>query len=166
MNNVNMKAKRLPSDYEITARIGNRMLALKYDTGAKYTVISVGAFDKSLAEKGLETFKAYCEEHCSNKYKGDFISATGDPFKGYLITAHDVKIGNNVLRDFRYYLVVENKRDIALLGFDFIDKCKRSADAYGDILITAFDGYGKLDGVMENDEVMAYIDSLGVNGLD
>lgn len=162
LNKVNITAHRIDSLYELNAVITGKAVTLKYDTGAKYTVISVGMLDDSVTEKGLEAFKAYCEKHCPEKYKGDFISATGDPFKGYLVSAHDVRIGNEVIRDFRYYLVVENKRDIALLGFDFIDRCKRSADAYGDILITEFDevGYGKLDGVMENDDVMAFIDSL------
>ena len=162
MNKVNIIGHRIESTHQVNTNISQRAVILKYDTGAKCTVISAGMLDDSLTESDLQMFTAFCEKNCPDKYKENFISATGDPFKGYLVTAHNVKMGNSVLRDFRYYLVVENKRDIALLGFDFIDKCSRSANAYGDIKITEFDeeGYGKLDGSMENDEVIAFIDSL------
>ncbi len=159
---MNITAIRDQSDFEVDASIGRNVVMLKYDTGAKYTVISAGMFDDSLTEEDIKRFKEYCEKHCPDRYKEDFISATGDLFKGYLVTAHNIRLGETVLQDFRYYLVVENKRDIALLGFDFIDKCDRSADAYGDIRITRFDeeGYGSVDGALENDEVVAFIDTL------
>jgi len=162
LNKVNIIGHRVESTHQVNANISHRAVILKYDTGAKCTVISVGMFDDSLTETDLQKFTAFCEEHCPDKYKENFISATGDLFKGYLVTAHNVKMGNTTLQEFRYYLVVENKRDIALVGFDFIDKCNRYADAYGDIHITEFDedGYGSLDGSMENDEVIAFIDSL------
>ena len=162
MSKVDIIAHRDNSVFGMNAYISDKAVALKYDTGAKYTVISAGMFDESITEENLKQFKTFCEDRCLEKYKESFISATGDSFEGYLVTAHDVKIGNTTLQYFYYYLVIENKRDIALLGFDFIDNCKRSANAHGDILITEFDeeGYGSLDGAMNNDEVIAFIDSL------
>lgn len=76
--------------------------------------------------------------------------------------AHDVKMGNTILRDFRYYLVIKNPRDVALLGFDFIDRCAGIIKMVDDVVFTEFDedGYSILDGVLENDELIAFIDSL------
>ena len=94
--------------------------------------------------------------------KKKFISASGDPFYGYLSHAGNVVVGNTVLHDFCYYLVFENKRDIALLVFDFIENCTGSFDAHSDIITTEFDedNYGKLDGALESDELISLIDSL------
>ena len=106
--------------------------------------------------------KSYCEEN--HKHKERFISASGDPIYGYLSHVKNVVMDETVLSDFHYPLVLENKRDIALLGFDFIDKCKREADAYGDIIITEFDdeGYSSADSALENDELFSLIDMLSV----
>lgn len=131
MTNVDITAKRVESIYRVNMRIGSVLLPVKYDTGAKYTV----------------------------------ISASGHSFYGYLVEAHNVKMGNTLLESFRYYLVVENKRDIALLGFDFIDSCKGSFEPHKDIVISEFDeeDYNTTDGAMDNDEVITFIDSLTVN---
>ena len=79
------------------------------------------------------------------------------------MTAHNVTIGNTVFPEFHYYLVVENQRDVALLGYDFTDCCKSTHDPHGDIIVTEFDDlvYGIGDiGAMDSDEVITYIDSL------
>lgn len=64
--------------------------------------------------------------------------------------------------DFRYYLVIESKRDIALLGYDFIDNCRCSHEPGKHFYLTGFDAdsYGTGTGVMDSDEVIAFIDSL------
>ena len=153
-------AERENSTYRLSIDLGSSVPVLKWDTGAKYTVISAGMLDDNISQESIERLIAYCEEN--SRYKEKFISASGDPIKGYLVTVHDARIGSAILRNFRYYLVIENKRDIALLGYDFIDCCKRSADAHGDILISEFDdeGYGALDDAMENDDLISFIDSL------
>ena len=160
MIKIDFLAERENSAYRLSYDLGNSVPVLKWDTGAKYTVISAGMLDDNISPENIERLKSYCEEH--SHYKENFISASGDPIKGYLVTAHDVRMGNALLRDFHYSLVVENKIDIALLGYDFIDCCKRSADAHGDILISEFDdiGYAIPDGAMENDELISFIDSL------
>lgn len=160
MSNLNVVAKRESSSYRVSVDIDDFVFTVKFDTGASDTVISAGVFSDILTETDLERFKTYCEEHSG--FNKDFISATGDEFKGYLVTAHNVKMGKMILPEFRYYLVVENKRDIALLGYDFIDKCRCSHEPNRHFYLTGFDvdGYGKAVGAMENDEVIAFIDSL------
>ena len=67
------------------------------------------------------------------------------------------------MQEFRYFLVVENQRDIALLGFDFIDNCKGTFEPHSDIEIKEFDETSYWEGTagaMNNDEVIAFIDSL------
>ena len=160
MTEVNFTAERVSSVYEVLVNLGRYTPSLKWDTGAKYTVISARALDKNLSDAALERMKSYCEEN--QKHKERFISASGDPIYGYLSHVKNVVMDETVLSDFHYPLVLENKRDIALLGFDFIDKCKREADAYGDIIITEFDdeGYSSADSALENDELISLIDSL------
>ena len=160
MIDLNITAIRESSTYRINAKMGKIAFSLKFDTGATDTVISARVFSNSLTDSDLEKFTKYCEEH--SPHNKEFISATGDSFKGYPVTAHNVRMGKSVLPDFRYYLVVESKRDIALLGYDFIDNCGCSHDPSKNFYLTGFDAerYGKSDGTMENDEMIAYIDSL------
>ena len=161
MINVNIVGKRVASVYQVAANLGYRTLPLKYDTGAKYSVISAGMFDDTLTNEGLDRIKDYCEDH--SKHKERFVSASGHTFDGYLVTARDVKIGKTHLQEFRYFLVVENQRDIALLGFDFIDNCKGTFEPHSDIEINEFDETSYWEGTagaMNNDEVIAFIDSL------
>lgn len=84
----------------------------------------------------------------------EHTARSGDPFYWYLSHAENVIVGNTVLRNFYYYLVFENKRDIALLGFDFIDSCFGSFDVHNDIIVTGFDeeGYGTV-GTVINDNI-------------
>ena len=134
---------------------------VKFDTGAKYTVISAGVFDDDLTPEKLERIKDYCEKHVGCKEQ--FISASGDPFWGYLVTVGSVRIGSTRFHDFRFYLVVENKRDIALLGFDFIDKCKCSHEPNGNYIMSEFDEVSYRKGqqnAIEADELISFIDAL------
>ena len=160
MNNLNVVAKREASSYRVPIDIDDRVFTIKFDSGATDTVISARVFSNSLKESDLARFTEYCEEH--SQHNKEFISATGHTFKGYLVTAHNVRLGKSVLPDFRYYLVVESERDIALLGFDFIDKCRCSHDPGRHFYLTGFDveSYGADIGAMENDEVVAFMDSL------
>lgn len=161
MIDANIVAKRVLPAYQVTAKLGFRTILLKYDTGAKYSVISVGMFDDTLTDDDLIRIKEYCEEHSSCKER--FISASGHTFDGYLVVASNVKIGNTYIREFRYHLVIENQRDIALLGFDFIENCKGLFEPQNNIIITAFDEkhYGTLDaGSMNSEDVIAFVHSL------
>ena len=144
--------------------LGESILSLKWDSGAKYTVISVKVLNSDLSGEDLEQIKQYCDGHSSHREQ--FVSASGHTFDGYLVTAHDATIGNTVFSEFHYYLVVENQRDVALLGYDFTDCCKSYHDPHSDIIVTEFDdeGYEAADsGAMDSDEVIAFVDSLSVD---
>ena len=159
---MNILAEREDSAYRLSFDLGHFVPVLKFDTGAKYTVISAGMLSDALTEHDIERMKAYCEAH--HKCKERFISASGDSFYGYAASYHDVKIGNAILPNFNFYMVFENKRDIALLGFDFIDKCVFSHLSESDILITGFNesNYEVVDEFLESDELIAFIDSQGI----
>jgi len=160
LNNVNITVEREQSVYMIDVDMNDRVFDIKWDSGAADTVISIGALDDSLSPEELVKFKVYCEN--KGKCKKQFISATGDVFYGYLVSAHNAVIGGALVQNFCYYIVLENKRDIALLGFDFIDRCKYTHEPHSDILITAvdLDGYGELEEAMDSDEILTYVDSF------
>ncbi len=164
MIKVDITANNVASSYRVPMILGESILGLKWDSGSKYTVISVKVLNSDLSGDDLERIKQYCEGH--SNHREQFVSASGHTFDGYLVTAHDVTIGNTVLSEFYHYLVVENQRDVALLGYDFTDCCKSSHDPHSDIIVTDFDdeGYEAADlGAMNSDEVIAFIDSLSVD---
>ena len=161
MIKVDITANNVASSYRVPMILGESILGLKWDSGAKYTVISVKVLNSDLSATDLDRIKRFCDGR--SNHKEQFISASGHTFDGYLVMAHNVTIGNTVFPEFHYYLVVENQRDVALLGYDFTDCCKSSHDPHGDIIVTEFDdlGYGTGDiGAMDSDEVITYIDSL------
>ena len=121
----------------VKIRIDNHALLLKYDTGAKNTVISIdtlfGKIPFVVRERIREAFSK------RNLIPREFISATGDTFLGYLVCASNVKIDKEVFPKFYYYVVIENKRTLALLGEDFIDNADYTHLRHDDIKITGFD---------------------------
>lgn len=91
MKDLNITATRESSSYRINAKMEEIAFALKFDPGATDTVISARVFSNSLTDSDVEPLTKYCEEH--SRHKKEFISATGDSFKGYLISAHNVRLG-------------------------------------------------------------------------
>ena len=164
MTDINIIGRRSSSAYEIEVDLGGYAFSLKFDTGAKYTVISVGMFEEDFSAGKLMKIKEYCEAHCSKKER--FISASGHSFYGYLVNAHNVGMDDTELKVFHYYLVVENQRDIALLGCDFIDHCKGSFEPHSDIILSKFDEntYESFVDAMDSDELIAFMDSLSAAG--
>ena len=160
MTKMSVLVERSKSAYRVSFDLGKYLPVLKFDTGAKYSVISVKSLDDRFTLESLEHFKEYCEQHSLHKEK--FISASGDSFYGYLVSVSNAIVGGTSIPNFRYYIVLENMRDIALLGFDFIDRCSFFHNASGDIVLTEFDeeAYGTLEGAMNSDEVIAFMDSL------
>ena len=137
MTDIFVVGKRMPSSYDIDFEMGEFFLRIKYDTGAKSTVISAGALDDTLTQDKKERILEYCEkQECD---KAQLISASGHPFWGYLVKADRVRIGSSRFHAFYFYLIVKNERDIALLGFDFIDKTKRIAEPCGNYILSQFD---------------------------
>jgi len=161
LTDIFVVGKRKGSSYLIDFEMGSFFFPIKLDTGAKHTVISVGSFDDGLTPAKLEYIKEYCEKHISCKER--FISASGDPFWGYLTEVDSVRIGSSIFHDFKFYLVVENKRDIALLGFDFIDKCKSLHEPNGNYILSKFDekSYKKEhQKALNTNKLISFMDSL------
>ena len=160
MIDVKISARRVGAVYEVVANLGKFTPSLKWDTGAKYTVISARTLEKTISDSAIELIKTHCEK--KHKRKERFVSASGDPFYGYLSHSEKAVIDETELQDFYYYLVLENKRDVALLGDDFIGNCKGSFEPHGDIIVTGFDekGYVNQDRALESDELISLIDSL------
>ena len=141
-------------------RLAGSTFNIKLDTGANSTVISARAIDRVLSEADLKSIEAWCIKEGAPKHK--FISASGDDIVGYGMVAHNVKLGESLFRDFHFYLLLGNKRNIALLGVDFVSKCEGVFTPDGDIIITGFDenSYGAIAGALETEELIAFIDSL------
>ena len=160
MSNVDIVAHRVESLYRISFSMGRFTLSLKLDTGAKYTVISAGMLDDTLTEDKLEKIKSFCEKNSIRKEQ--FISAGGGTFFGYLVNAHNAKMDSVILNDFYFYLVIENKRDIALLGFDFIEHCGGTINIHDNIIINEFDdsSYAVANKAIECDALISLIYSL------
>ena len=160
LSNVSVTARLNKSSYRIAMTLAGSTFNIKLDTGANSTVISAKSIDRVLSEADMKTIEAWCISEGAPKYK--FLSATGDDLIGYGMVAHNVKLGAAIFQNFHFYLVLGNKRNIALLGVDFISKCEGSFTPDGDIVITGFDrdNYGKIDGALEAEELIAFIDSL------
>ena len=160
MIDVSISADITNSAYRVPITIGDTAFGVKLDTGAKFTVISAKVFNSELTEVDLKCISGYCDAHCGRKEK--FVSVSGHVFYGYLVNAHNVKVDEALLKDFYYYLVVENKRDIALLGFDFIKHCSGSFKMHDKIVFNKFDqlSYRDHKDTIENDEIIAFMDTL------
>lgn len=141
--------------------MGEHAFSIKLDIGAACTVISVDNFVKHISPDEKIRLEQFCEKRCSEKRK--FVSASGDEFWGYQVIAHGVIIDNTVFYSFVYYLVIHNKRSIALLGVDFLDNAEYEHKVHDSIEINGFDDakYGKEDiqGI-ENDEIISFIDGI------
>ena len=161
MIDVNITATKLQSMYRIPIYMDSAFFPVKFDTGSRYTVVSVELIREGLSDSHKKKIRLYCENH--NAVKEKFISASRDTFEGYLIRAVDVTVGDTTLNEFFYYLVIENKRSIALLGCDFIDGCRYEHEPYGNIIISKFDDEGYFKGIpgnIENAELVSYIEEI------
>ena len=161
MINARIIAPITNSEYKVPVDIGGIIFSIKLDIGANYTVISIDAYAKDLTDKDKNSIVKYCEAHCNGKRR--FQSASGDHFWGYPVIARNTTIGETTISEFNYYLVIENKRSVSLLGVDFLDNCKYTHDPHDCIFITEFDddSYNKLsDHPIENTDLISLIDGL------
>ena len=161
MTEIFVVGKQSDSSYVIDFETGPFFFPLKLDTGAKYTVISAKTLKHDLDEGKLERLKEFCESQGCEKEL--FVSASGGTFWGYLTSVSAVRIGSSRFHDFRFYLVVKNERDVSLLGFDFINKCKYIHEANGNFIMSQFDDVSYKRGnhrAMKIEDVVSCIDSL------
>ena len=90
MIDVNFAAKKtsLISGHVIRTRIGNSSFLMKFDTGAKDTVISSDIFHGAISDDSRNKLVQTLESKQLNTK--EFVSASGDDFKGYLVNAKEV----------------------------------------------------------------------------
>ena len=163
MTEVSIVASKSRATFSVPFQIGENVFSMKFDTGAASTVISSEIFTDEMTIEKKTFIEKFFEEH--NVITAEFTSASGDCFVGYLVHANDVIVDEMMFVDFYYYLVLDNKRVIALLGDDFIDHCEFHHNAHGDIIITGFGfaEYGDFDGAAENDELLYFLDETVTN---
>lgn len=112
-------------------------ISFKFDTGAVDTAIS---FEALLAGKRHQADKEiFIQKLRSDIPTKKFISASGDSMEGYLCEASDIFISGSMLPKFYYYLVLDVKKEVALLGDDFISCCGFRHNVKDSIIIESFD---------------------------
>ncbi len=116
-------------------------LLLKFDTGAKLTMISYAAllnfeYWTSKERKELENILDN-----SSFLKQKFKAVFGQERIGTLCYIKDAKIGNYYIQKFYFYLTPDGVNPSALLGADFISCCQWQCNIASDIIVTAFDDY-------------------------
>ena len=134
--------------------------AIKFDTGATKSVISIEKITGDLTNKQKVFIRDYIADR--NVKSEKLKSASGHLFNAYPAYTKDVTIGNHLFERFYYYLVVESLhqgRKIALLGDDFIDCCGFSREPHGDIIISKFDfsSYDMRTSMVSTDEILSLI---------
>ncbi|MCR5097477.1 MAG: retropepsin-like domain-containing protein [Lachnospiraceae bacterium] len=161
MIKTDIVAEMVGSEYRIPVDMGGIAFSIKFDNGAGSTVVSIDAYAKNLSDDEKNRIKDYCESHSSGKSR--FRSASGDFFFGYPVIANNVFLGNTCFKEFYYYIVIENKRNISLLGVDFLDNCEYVHKPHENIVISSFDEIsysGRSMNIIDNNDLVTFIDSL------
>lgn len=133
---INIRYAEKESYYTVRlSGLNDDIITGKFDTGAVATIITSKKL--GLSDKQVEILKEYFEK--AGIEAEDFYSATDGKMGGYLIRAENVMLYNTVLKNFYYYLILDNGLDKALLGDDFISCCTFSHQPKKDIIITTID---------------------------
>ncbi len=141
--------------------IGNTsFFAIKFDTGAANTVISVEKISGDLTDEQLKKIKDYITSQ--NIHSKEFKSASGHTFNAYPSYMTDITIGSHLFNRFFYYIVIDrlfDDRKLALLGDDFIDCCGFSREPHGNIIIDKFDfsAYRSNGNMISTDEILSMV---------
>lgn len=160
MQSTNIVAIRGDGLFGVPIICENMSFALKFDTGACETVISIEKILGKITDEQRAKIKEYIlSENATSK---DFRSASGDSFVGYATNIKNVFIGQCKFECFYYYLVIDKMKDdkqIALLGDNFIDCSDFSHKSHGNIVITGFDfdSYGISSNCLSTDEILDLI---------
>lgn len=115
--------------------LGDRIVTGKFDTGAVSTIIT--AKKLGLTDQQLYVLKKQFDKMAV--LPKTFHSATNGEMNGYLVKAKNVMLYSTTLKNFYYYLVLDNHLNKALLGDDFISCCTFSHRPQGDIVISTID---------------------------
>lgn len=101
--------------------------AIKLDTGASSTVISV----KSLLEFGIineSDISSILRGTSNNEFASYYTSATGHMIAGFPCHLKNIYLDDKLIEDFYFHIILNDTRNINLLGADFIRFCKVRKD--------------------------------------
>lgn len=161
MTDISVTAEKNGTVYNVPIRIGMDYFDAKFDTGSSTTVIAASVFYDGWSDEETKKLEKFCESKgCSRR---EFTSASGHPLVGYPVVAKDILVGNANFQEFHYYLITNGRREMSLIGDDFIENCKYTHEPHGDIEIAKFDfdNYcGMAENFMNSDEVLSFIDDL------
>ena len=139
MQLINLDAEFGIYGYIINVIGNNIALKMKFDTGANKTVISSQLIFGDMTQEQIDIIRKYCNEKVTPEI---FTSASGHNIIGYPAILENVIIGDACIEHFFYYLILEdleNDRQIALLGNNFINCCEFSHQINGNIHLLHFD---------------------------
>ncbi len=158
MQSTNIIAYRKQGYFAIPIIGGTNSFAIKFDTGAIETVVSIETITGALSDVKRKAIKQYI----SNKRitPKEFKSASGHPFYAYPSYMTNMIIGEFMFDKFFYFLVVDKlhkNRKIALLGDNFIDCCGFSKEPHDNIIISKFDlsSYCIDNNALPTDEILS-----------
>ena len=158
MQSTNIIAYRKQGYFTIPIIGRTNSFAIKFDTGAIESVVSIETITGTLSDIQRKAVKQYISD--KNIAPKEFKSASGHPFYAYPSYMSNIVIGECMFDKFFYYLVVDKlhkKRKIALLGDNFIDCCGFAKEPHGDIVISKFDfsSYHTDNNALSTDEIMS-----------
>ena len=161
MTDISFTAVKTGTVYNVPIRLGMDYFDAKFDTGSSATVIAASVFYEGWSDEELKKLRLFCEEKgCTIR---EFTSASGHKLSGYPVVAKDILIGETSFREFHYYLIIDGRKEMSLIGDDFIENCKYTHEPHENIDITGFDfdSYcGLREKAMDSDEVIGFIDDL------
>ena len=161
MTEVSVIAERSGTVNNIPIQLGMNYFDAKFDTGSSVTVVSASVFYDGWSDEDIARLREYCtKKGCQQR---EFKSASGHKISGYPVTVKDVCVGETVFSIFRYYLIIDGRREMSLIGDDFIDNCRYSHEPHGNINITAFDfdsyAADQIDS-LDSDELLGLLDEF------
>lgn len=161
MTDINLTAERCGTVHNIPIQFDMYYFDAKFDTGSSVTVISASVLYEEWDESNTKLLEELCaEKGCEPK---EFKSASGHKIRGYPVIAQNVSVGENIFPFFKYYFIVGGRKEMSLIGDDFIDNCRYYHDPHGDINISAFDfdSYEIMpNGFLQSDELLTMIDNM------
>ena len=137
MTDISVRAEKNGTVYNVPIRIGMDFFDAKFDTGSSTTVIAASVFYDGWSDAELKNLEDFCESKgCT---KREFTSASGHKLAGYPVVATDILIGDTEFKEFHYYLITNGRKEMSLLGDDFIENCRYTHEPHEDVEITKFD---------------------------
>lgn len=161
MTNISVTAEKNGTVYNVPIRIGMDFFDAKFDTGSSTTVIAASVFYDGWSDEELKKLESFCES--KGCVKREFTSASGHKIAGYPVVATDIWIGDTEFKEFHYYLITNGRKEMSLLGDDFIENCGYHHLPHGNIEINTFDDEAYMrnrDNSLSNEDFLKFIDAV------